>query len=106
MSQAGTLKRVRASLPADERFYVDVLLMDPCSYCGGPSEFLDHIQSEKRGGLAVCENVTPVCRSCNSSKNSASLLGYLGWLLAAVERERLAKLVAEMAELNRAWRTL
>lgn len=106
MSKNGTIKRVRASLPEDDRVYVDALLADPCSYCGNGADFLDHIQAEKRGGSTTWDNVTPVCRECNSSKGPASLLGYLGWLIGDDDRRRILALMANLTELNRAWRAV
>ena len=56
------------------RDYAAVLLGDPCSYCGGPADTIDHIEPTVFGGSQGWENLTAACRSCNSRKNANSLL--------------------------------
>ncbi|MFO7629879.1 MAG: HNH endonuclease signature motif containing protein [Prochlorococcaceae cyanobacterium] len=40
-----------------------------CIYCGLPSESIDHIQPQSRGGLSVTENCVPACLACNGHKS-------------------------------------
>ncbi len=67
--------------------YIQMIRCDPCSYCGGPSGFADHITPPSQGGSNTWENAAAICISCNSRKSVASVLGYLGWLRVQAERE-------------------
>lgn len=58
----------------DEREYADIIVLDPCSYCGSRVVTIDHIDPVSLGGKNSWDNFTPACRSCNSSKNSTPLL--------------------------------
>ena len=44
-----------------------------CTYCGGQAQTLDHIEPRCLGGADETMNLTPACRSCNSSKGSKRL---------------------------------
>ena len=50
---------------------------DPCAYCGGPADTIDHIDSISRGGSGDWTNLTAACGLCNSSKVDDSLLLFL-----------------------------
>lgn len=54
-----------------------VLLRDPCAYCGEPSEHVDHIHPRHAGGLDQVDNLTGACQHCNNSKGGKSLLAFL-----------------------------
>lgn len=54
-----------------------VLLRDPCAYCGGEAEAVDHIEPRSAGGKNVSENTIAACKPCNSSKGAKSLLHFL-----------------------------
>jgi 5-methylcytosine-specific restriction endonuclease McrA len=54
-----------------------ILSADPCSYCGGAAETLDHIQPVAAAGDNAWPNLTGACRSCNSSKGADSMLMFL-----------------------------
>lgn len=54
--------------------YIDVLLNDPCSYCGGPAEHLEHIEPRSLGGPHDWTNLTASCGPCNRSKGNRLLL--------------------------------
>jgi len=43
-----------------------------CIYCGEPSESIDHVHPQSRGGLSVTENCVPACLSCNGHKGDAN----------------------------------
>lgn len=71
---------VRKYAPDDDtREWLGLIAMDPCSYCGGPSDAVDHILAVSRGGANHWSNFAPTCRACNSSKRDRPLLA---WLLA------------------------
>lgn len=84
--------------------YVRAVRRDPCSYCGAPAEIsertrgregrgkLDHVVARARGGGDEWWNLTAVCGSCNSSKRTSSLIGFLLWRRFKIERERSAEL--------------
>lgn len=57
--------------------YVEILLKDPCSYCGAPSETIDHIEPVSKGGKHEVTNITGACKSCNSAKSDKPLLIFL-----------------------------
>lgn len=61
----------------DERAYAEVLRGDPCSYCGAPTEAIDHIGARARGGEHAWGNFTAACKSCNSTKSARPLLTFL-----------------------------
>ena len=42
-----------------------------CIYCGQPSESIDHLLPQSRGGLSVTENCVPACLACNGRKSDA-----------------------------------
>lgn len=68
--------------PLDDARYRQTMRLDPCSYCGRPSQpgqALDHIVPRSYGGPDDSSNRTSACRSCNSSKQQSPLLIYLGW---------------------------
>lgn len=54
------------------------LLGDPCAYCGGTAEQIDHVTPRHRGGRDDYANLAPACARCNQSKGTRSLLGHLG----------------------------
>ncbi|WP_327335860.1 HNH endonuclease [Streptomyces sp. NBC_01324] len=54
--------------------YQAIIQLDPCVYCGGASVAIDHITPVVDGGSDRWENLAPVCKSCNSSKRSRSVL--------------------------------
>jgi 5-methylcytosine-specific restriction endonuclease McrA len=57
--------------------YASILRGDRCSYCGGPSEHLDHIVAVSRGGGHVWDDLTSACSRCNMSKHDSGLLAFL-----------------------------
>ena len=42
-----------------------------CIYCGKPSESIDHLLPQSRGGLSTTENCVPACLACNGHKSDA-----------------------------------
>lgn len=71
-------ERVWSPVSWDEGDYCrEVLARDPCSYCGGPVEVIDHIHPSARGGANDTTNLTGACRACNASKSAKSLLTFL-----------------------------
>lgn len=57
--------------------YLLALRSDPCAYCGGPADVLDHVDAKARGGDSGIENLTAACNPCNQSKNARPLLSFL-----------------------------
>jgi hypothetical protein len=47
------------------------LTQKTCIYCGKPSESIDHLLPQSRGGLSVTENCVPACLACNGLKSDA-----------------------------------
>ena len=74
-------KRRRGEQPNRETVgYRDLLKDDPCSYCGAPTEEIDHIvpRDEWTGpGWTQWENLTASCQFCNRSKAARPLLTFL-----------------------------
>jgi 5-methylcytosine-specific restriction endonuclease McrA len=73
----GHTKRKGAPMPDDAKAFLPVLYADPCSYCGGPADRIDHITAIARGGTSDLDNLTAACRPCNSRKHAHSLLMFL-----------------------------
>lgn len=67
----------RAAADKDLLEYVEILRSDPCAYCSGPTEHIDHIVPVARGGQLEIENVTAACARCNMKKSATSLLMFL-----------------------------
>jgi hypothetical protein len=55
----------------------DVLVRDPCAYCGDVANSIDHIEPRVAGGTDDYGNLTAACQSCNSSKRDVPLLFFL-----------------------------
>jgi 5-methylcytosine-specific restriction endonuclease McrA len=77
---------VAAPLPATDRRSMEsdfharwrrILFADPCPYCGGAVETIDHILARSRGGTDHWTNVTGACRACNRAKRDLPLLIFL-----------------------------
>ncbi len=70
--------RLRKGVPLDALAieYAEVLLRDPCSYCGDPAGEIDHIAPVFEGGKSNWENLTAACKSCNSAKHTRSMLHF------------------------------
>lgn len=68
---------------------------DPCVYCGGTVEAIDHIVPVSKNGPNDIVNYAPICCNCNLLKGSFSILYHLHRLkyvkkLAYVEERRKA----------------
>jgi len=61
--------------PAKE--YVALIKGDPCGYCGSASEAVDHIVAVMSGGSGCPQNLAPICKSCNSSKQTKDVLTFM-----------------------------
>lgn len=59
------------------REYRALILDDPCVYCGGQTQSIDHIEPVLTGGSDRWDNLAPVCGSCNSSKGTRPILAFL-----------------------------
>lgn len=57
--------------------YIEILRRDPCAYCGGRADAIDHIEPLARGGGNTWENLASACGSCNSKKRDKVLLLFL-----------------------------
>lgn len=60
-----------------DKKYAEIVLKDPCSYCGAPSDTVDHIDPISKGGENTFENFTGACRSCNSRKYNKGMILWL-----------------------------
>lgn len=67
----------RPGVPTAQRSSFRHLLGDPCSYCGGPTDSVDHIEPASRGGDDHWSNYTASCKPCNTSKMTSPLLAFL-----------------------------
>lgn len=78
LSMAGTKPPgSKPALDADLNDYARVLRADPCSYCDGPCEHIDHIVPVAAGGALDWTNVTASCGFCNRRKRTRALLVFL-----------------------------
>jgi 5-methylcytosine-specific restriction endonuclease McrA len=57
--------------------FANILRSDPCAYCGGTTEHVDHIDSRATGGSLEWSNLTAACSSCNRRKHKRPLLIFL-----------------------------
>lgn len=75
-NEASRLDRLRRKVGRDPEAvpYIAAVACDPCAYCGGPADTLDHIVPVSRGGTNVWYNLTAACRPCNSRKQAVPLL--------------------------------
>jgi len=71
--------RYRTNMPrcVETVGYTEILLSDPCSYCGKTAKTIDHIMPLSKGGAHRWDNLTPACKSCNSSKGNKKLMHFL-----------------------------
>jgi hypothetical protein len=73
--RAREAKRLRrAGVTREAAAYREILVCDPCSYCGGPSNGTDHIVPIAAGVDNDWTNLTATCGPCNSIKRTDSLL--------------------------------
>lgn len=68
--------RIRKLTP-DAQDYAEILVRDPCAYCGEPTEQIDHIDPVALGGTSDWDNLTGACQSCNARKEARPLLVFL-----------------------------
>lgn len=54
--------------------YAAILFGDPCSYCGGLCEVIDHVDAVAKGGGTGWDNLTAACNDCNARKHATPLL--------------------------------
>lgn len=77
-SRSGRRRELLAAMSLEDRedtaAYREVLLRDPCSYCGGDSDCVDHIDAIAAGGSVHWSNTTAACAVCNGEKFTAPLL--------------------------------
>jgi hypothetical protein len=72
-----------------------VLFTDPCTYCGGTVDTLDHIVARARGGGSYWANYTGACKPCNQEKDNRGLVVFL------LEREKERQQRKRLAKLKR-----
>lgn len=77
LTQRATEQRRRARGSDFDKDYAAILIGDPCAYCGGPADSIDHLEPVSKGGPGGWPNLTAACRSCNASKGNRSLLDHL-----------------------------
>jgi 5-methylcytosine-specific restriction endonuclease McrA len=91
-SRRGVLQAIDGD--PDRGLYVAAVALDPCAYCHGQSDQLDHVTSIKAGGTHTVENFAAACSTCNREKQTTSLLGFL---LKRRIRQEIAALDAQRA---------
>lgn len=67
----------RGGKTPESREYIEIIAGDPCAYCGGSMEHVDHIRPICDGGTNEWTNLAPACARCNQSKKEKSLLEFL-----------------------------
>src|SRR5690606_31185675 len=58
-------RQLQRRIPAKLR---EVILKDPCVYCGGEADTVDHMLPVSRGGTRDRDNLAPACWACNQEK--------------------------------------
>jgi hypothetical protein len=69
-----------------------IILSDPCSYCGGPANTVDHVVARGSGGRNHWTNKAPSCRACNGQKGMSSVPMFL----VVSSKRRRRKVAAEL----------
>lgn len=67
----------RLGYDAETCAWSDVLVADPCAYCGAASSGVDHIDPVARGGTNDVGNLTGACAACNRRKRATPLLLFM-----------------------------
>lgn len=80
--------------------HLQVLLHDPCPYCGDDVAAIDHITATANGGSDDWPNLSGICRSCNSAKGTKSMLAFMAWRLWVGER------IAAATRFGAAWNSV
>ncbi len=75
--QYGNTASTDAYRDDESLLHLNLLMHDPCSYCGMPMEAIDHIVPLTKDGTEDWTNLTATCKSCNSRKNNKSLFEFL-----------------------------
>lgn len=75
--QNASRRAARRFSHGDNAEYAATVAADPCSYCDGSAETVDHVDPVVDGGANTWENFTGACRSCNASKGPRRLLVWL-----------------------------
>ena len=63
------------------------LLNDPCIYCGGPAEHIEHKIPISRGGPHGIGNLAPSCANCNLTKHTKFVYEFKIWRKRISERQ-------------------
>jgi len=69
--------RAAAYFDSEAIAYAEIIIKDPCVYCGAPSTEIDHIVPVSISHSSHWTNLAPACGFCNSSKGAKSLLAFL-----------------------------
>jgi 5-methylcytosine-specific restriction endonuclease McrA len=70
-------QKARSGNPTLAAEYMEIVLADPCAYCGGASAHIDHIEPLAQGGEHGWDNFTAACANCNKRKHTKPLLAFL-----------------------------
>lgn len=65
--------RNQPAFEPETRPFIEILLRDPCSYCGKATTGIDHIIPLAKSGPNEWFNYTGACRRCNSAKNKGTI---------------------------------
>jgi hypothetical protein len=63
------------------------LFNDPCIYCGGAAEHIEHLIPISRGGPHGIGNLAPSCAICNLSKHNKTVYEFKIWRKRIIERQ-------------------
>lgn len=70
-------KRRGLTVDKEAKEWMQILLKDPCCYCGEPTEHIDHIQPVASDGDSHWSNLTAACSSCNYDKRAKPMMLWL-----------------------------
>lgn len=70
-------RRRRVGREAESIEYADIIVRDPCVYCGDAGGTIEHIVPVGEGGGNEVENLAGACGGCNSAKRERPLLAFL-----------------------------
>jgi 5-methylcytosine-specific restriction endonuclease McrA len=59
----------------------EVVLRDPCAYCGAAAVQIDHVIPRSQGGTDARRNFAAACKRCNAEKNGRTPEQWKAWRL-------------------------
>ena len=75
----------------------------PCFYCGGKAESVDHFVPRAAGGKNVASNLVPACNRCNHMKGAFTFEEFIAHIEKVLQMVRTRKVIQQGGSL---WRVV